>query len=123
MIITIDTEHPPTPLEFKHLGSLLYDIDPDANQTEQQALAEMAEEEMKANLPKTVDKTRKRRQTPAKQVAEDQTVQQQAIALATRLVSEDKTDVVRAALESIGESRVSLLTEEQAAAFLEAVGE
>jgi hypothetical protein len=121
MIITIDTEHPPTPLEFKHLGSLLYDIDPDANpftadQTERQALAEMAEEELSAP-PK------KRRQTPAKKVSTEQTVQQQAIALATRLVSEDKTDVVRAALTSIGESRVSLLTEEQAAAFLEAVGE
>lgn len=121
MIITIDTEHPPTPVELKHLWNLLTDVEPgtiNPVQTEQQALAEMAEEELSAPLPSP-----KKRAAKKAEPAQELTVQQQAIALATRLVDSDRSEVVRTALEAIDEKRVSTLSDEKAAAFIAAVEE
>lgn len=120
MIITIDTEHPPTPVELKHLWNLLTDVDPTVE------IEKEFTETPTDVAPRTVEavmNSKPKRKPKAAEPAAELTVQQQAIALATRLVDEDKSDVVRTALEAIDEKRVSTLSDEKAAAFIAAVEE
>lgn len=122
MIITIDTEHPPTPVELKHLWDLLTDVEPGDAVGRTIATVASAQEQVAA-LKDEVKAKRESKPKKAAEPAAELTVQQQAIALATRLVDSDKSDVVRDALEAIEEKRVSTLSDEKAAAFIAAVEE